>query len=83
MWRHLISFILAFLKPSWMQDKTPDASHFYRRLFTSKHRAKRAKARLLWIGVGGLMLAFPYPPLIIALSLFTTFITFSLMDESN
>lgn len=83
MFRHLLRFILLLLSPTWMRDKTPDEAHFYRRLFTAKHKAKKDKAKLLWIAVLLVILIFPYPPLIVATLLFTTFLTFSLMDESN
>ncbi|WP_286238016.1 hypothetical protein [Neptuniibacter halophilus] len=83
MFRHLLAFLLMLLAPGWMRDRTPDEKHFYRRFFTRRHRAKRSKAKLLWIAALCLMLFFPYPPLMVALLLFTTFITFSLMDESN
>jgi len=80
---HLLEFLFFLVAPGWMQDRTPDEKHFYRRFFTKKHRAKRSKAKLLWIGMLSLMLLFPYPPLIVTMFLFTTFLTFSLMDETN
>ncbi|WP_299182916.1 hypothetical protein [uncultured Neptuniibacter sp.] len=83
MFRHLLNFSLWLLAPCWMRNRTPDETHFYRRLFTAKHRAKRSKAKLLWISVLTVMLFFPYPPVVFTLFLFTTFLTFSLMDESN
>ncbi len=83
MFRHLLIFLLLLLAPGWMRDQTPDRDHFYRRLFTARHRAKRSRAKSLWILAFFLMLFFPYPPLMVALLLFTTFITFSLLDESN
>jgi hypothetical protein len=83
MYRHLLAFLITLVSPVWMQDRTPDENHFYRRFFTKKHRAKRSKAKLLWIGVLLLILMFPYPPLIVSMLLFTTFLTFSMMDESG
>ena len=79
----LIDFYCMLLAPAWMRDRTPDETHFYRRFFTAKYRAKRNKAKWLWIGMLALMLCFPYPPLMLAVLLFTTFLTFSLLDESN
>lgn len=83
MFAYLIDFYFLLFVPSWMQDRTPDESHFYRRFFTAKHRAKRSKAKWLWIGMLSLMACFPYPPVMVAMLLFTTFLTFSLLDESN
>lgn len=83
MFRPLFCFALLLLAPAWMRDRTPDENHFYRRFFTAKHRAKKAKAKRLWIGVLLLLLLFPHPPLIVTMLLFTTFLTFCLLDESN
>ncbi|MGI1670556.1 MAG: hypothetical protein K6L74_09565 [Neptuniibacter sp.] len=83
MFRHILAFAFLLFTPVWMQDHTPDEKHFYRRFFTKKHRAKRSKAKQLWIGMLLLMLLFPSPPLIVSMLLFTTFLTFSLMDESG
>ncbi|WP_415881612.1 hypothetical protein ACMXYX_10400 [Neptuniibacter sp. QD72_48] len=80
---HLFNFFLMLLAPEWMRDQTPDKDHFYRRLFTAKHRAKRNKIKLLWICVLSLCVLFPFPHAIAALVLLTTFITFSWLDESN
>lgn len=71
------------MTPVWMRDKTPDKDHFYRRLFTAKHRAKKNKIKFLWIFVLSLCLVLPSPHVIFALVLLTTFISFSWLDESN
>ncbi|MAY41648.1 MAG: hypothetical protein CMI05_04940 [Oceanospirillaceae bacterium] len=83
MFRYLLAFYSWFLAPQWMQNRTPDYDHFYRRFFTAKHKAKRSIAKLIWIAALLLLLFFPYPPLIVSLLLFTTFISFSLLDESK
>jgi len=83
MFPYLMRLFLSRLLPSWMSDKTPEEDHFYRRLFTRKHQAKRALVRKLWIGAGILMVAVQSAPFVIFLSLFVTFISFSLLDETQ
>ena len=83
MYRYLIAFLMTLVLPNWMQDKRPDAQHFYRRKFTSQYRAKRKQVKSLWIGSGLLALLFPLPAAWVTLFLFTTFLSFSLMDESS
>lgn len=83
MYRYLIAFLMTLVLPNWMQDKHPDEQHFYRRKFTSKHRAKRHKVKSLWIGSGLIALLFPLPAVLVTVFLFTTFLSFSLMDESG
>lgn len=80
---HLVNFLFMLLAPAWMRDQTPDKDHFYRRRFTVKHRAKKARIKLLWIVVAIICLIFPYPHIITVLLLLTTFVTFSWLDESN
>lgn len=77
----LLRFYLYLLLPDWMRDQHPDSRHFFRRKFTSAYRARLCRVRRIWIGSGLLMLALPSPPVIITLGLFTTFISFSLLDE--
>ncbi len=77
----LLRFYLYLLLPEWMSNQYPDSRHFFRRKFTSAYRARLRCVRRLWLGSGLLMLALPIPPVVITLGLFTTFISFSLLDE--
>lgn len=81
MWKQLL-LLLTLLKPAWMQRKDPDEEHFYRRTFTKRYQAKLRLVKNLWIVSGLLMLAFPLLPFIASLGLFTTFISFSILDET-
>ncbi|MDO6564917.1 hypothetical protein Q4488_16165 [Amphritea sp. 1_MG-2023] len=78
----LICFYLQLLLPDWMSNRYPDGDHFYRRRFTAAYKARLRWAYRLWLGSALLMLTLPSPPIIIGLGLFTTFISFSLLDES-
>lgn len=77
----LIRFYLQLLLPEWMRDNRPDSRHFFRRKFTEAYKARLRWAYRIWLGSALLMLAIPSPPVIIGLGLFTTFLSFSLLDE--
>ncbi|WP_296060718.1 hypothetical protein [uncultured Amphritea sp.] len=79
----LIRFYLRLMLPEWMQVTYPDGSHFFRRKFTAAYKARLRWVYRIWIGSGLLMLAIPAPPVVIGLGLFTTFISFSLLDETE
>ncbi|RDE24895.1 hypothetical protein DV711_04745 [Motiliproteus coralliicola] len=49
---------------------------------TPRYRAKKKIVRALWIACGILMLLFPLAHFIITLGLFTTFLSFTILDES-
>ena len=78
----LFRFYLFLLLPEWMGSRQPDSRHFFRRKFTSAYRARLRWVRRLWIASGLLMLILPIPPVVITLGLFTTFLSFSLLDET-
>lgn len=77
----LIRFYLQLLLPEWMSNRHPDSRHFYRRKFTDAYKERLCWAYRIWLGSVLLMLAIPSPPVIIGLGLFTTFLSFSLLDE--
>ncbi|MCV6610087.1 MAG: hypothetical protein OIF55_04870 [Amphritea sp.] len=79
----LIRFYLQLLLPQWMQNREPDKRHFHRRRLTPVYRRKRRKVAALWTAAGLLMLLIQAPSFIISASLLTTFISFSLLDETE
>ncbi|GGK61412.1 hypothetical protein [Amphritea balenae] len=79
----LLKFLVRLILPDWMQNREPDRAHFYRRKFTGAYRARKQLVTLLWCGSGLLMLLIPVPAFIITTALFTTFISFSLLDEAG
>lgn len=79
----LLRFMLTLVLPDWMQNRQPDEAHFYRRKFTRAYRAKKQRVAVLWCGSGLLMLLIPVPAFVITTSLLTTFISFSLLDETS
>ena len=70
------------LSPRWMQDRTPDETHFYRRCFTRRYREKKRIVRDVWLGSACAMLLNPVLPFILALGLATTFLAFVILDET-
>lgn len=49
---------------------------------SAKYRAKKNIVRSLWIASGLMMLSFPLLPFMAALGLLTTFIAFTILDET-
>ncbi|WP_062263946.1 hypothetical protein [Endozoicomonas arenosclerae] len=84
--RYLIALISTMLKikwqPDWMQDKTPDARHFYRRTFTASYRAKRSIVKNIWIAAGLLMLINPVIHIALLIALPVTLLSFVILDET-
>lgn len=76
------SQLFAWFLPHWAQSRHPDPNHSHRRRFTAAYRRKREIVKSLWIASGLVMLAFPLLPLIVGLSLFTTFMAFVVLDET-
>ncbi|NIB41161.1 hypothetical protein HBA55_16275 [Pseudomaricurvus alkylphenolicus] len=70
-------------QPHWLNSRDPDAEHFHRRRFTHKYREKQRIVRSVWFSAGVVMLAFPQPHVVIALLLFTTFLSFCILDETE
>ncbi len=82
MWSWLEAIYLCLL-PDWARDRSPDRGHFHRRRFTLAHRAKRRLVRDLWLGSGCVMLLNPVLPFMLALGLATTFLAFTILDETD
>lgn len=80
---HWLRFLILLLAPAWMQDRTPDERHFFRRRFTLKHYKKRKKVRYIWLSAISVWLINPTLPMMIFVGLLSTFLSFSLLDESS
>ncbi len=68
--------------PQWMHSQIPDETHFYRRQFTPAYRKKMILVRRLWVFSGLLVLCFPTFIFLAVISLFSTFLSFCLLDET-
>lgn len=70
-------------QPVWLMSDTPEDYHFHRRRFTQKYRNKQKIVRSLWFSMSLLVLAFPVMPFAVFVTLFTTFLSFCILDETQ
>ncbi|WP_226661376.1 hypothetical protein [Microbulbifer aggregans] len=52
------------------------------RRYSRRYKIKRGWVKNLWIGTSLLMLCFPLLPFILAIGLFTSFLSFAILDET-
>lgn len=64
-----------------MCDHRADYREFQKRRQTSEHRLRRNKCKNLWIISGLVMLLHPVPGFVLPLALFTTFVSFAILDH--
>ncbi len=70
-------------KPAWMEVENPEARHFHRRRFTQRYRQRQKLVERIWLFAALLLFFFPSPPLAVAGILFSTFLSFCILDESE
>ncbi len=58
------------------------ADHAHYRRFTAKYRRKRSIVKSLWISAGLMSLMFPFLQFVCAMGLFTTCLSFAILDET-
>ncbi|TPE48445.1 hypothetical protein FJM67_13290 [Maribrevibacterium harenarium] len=82
-----LQLLLIQIMPSWYQipllDETAAHRHAHFRRTTKTYRRKRKLVRNLWTGTGIFMVAFPSPPTLIGALLFSTCLSFAILDESE
>lgn len=78
---HFGQALQMFFQPEWIRNRTPESEHFYRRTLTPQYRAKKRLVYYLWISVLLTMLIIPFLAYVFAASLFTTFVSFMILDE--
>lgn len=69
--------------PPGLRNGPPDPRHFHRRRLTRRYRAKQRIVKNVWIVAGCIMLCLPSLALILAGALFTTILSFLILDETN
>lgn len=79
---HFLDTLKAAMMPQWASLKSPDAKHFYRRKFTDQYARKKRQVKHLWISALLLVLFFPTLPLLISMVMFTSFLSFCILDET-
>jgi len=86
-------FLLLYCPDYWSRTCAPlhndrpsprsaDHHHPRQRLLSKNYKAKKRIVRGIWIATGLLMIGFPLPPFMVTLGLFTTFLSFTILDES-
>lgn len=75
--------ILEWFMPTWALSTCPDPNHCHGRRLTKTYRKKQGIVKNLWIASGLVMLAFPALPYLVAAGLFTTFLSFVILDETD
>lgn len=61
----------------------PHISHHHYRRFSKRYKKKQGLVKNIWIGVGLFAIIFPFLPLIMVLTLSTTFVSFTILDETE
>ncbi len=80
--RHLLYLFLLLVNPASFNRPPLPESHPLHRLQGKRYQDKKQIVKVLWIAAGTLMLIYPLLPFIVTLGLFTTFISFTILDES-
>lgn len=82
----LIRFYCTILVRSFLPQESEivlakeDDDHLRR--YSRRYKVKRGWVKNLWIGTSLLMLCFPLLPFILAIGLFTSFLSFAILDET-
>ena len=79
--------IASALMPGWYKREFVDTKHaqkhaHYRRT-TKKYKMRKKIVRTVWTGTGMLVLAFPTPPIMVGALLFSTCLSFAILDETD
>jgi hypothetical protein len=73
---------LEWLLPDWVLNSSGDPNHCHGRRFTRAYRKKQEMVKSLWICSGLTMLIVPVMPYVASAALFTTFLSFVILDET-
>jgi len=74
--------LFRYLLPDHLRDCRPDPGSPHRRRYTAKYRRKRCLVKNLWIGAGLLVLLHPTLAMLMVVGLATTFLAFTVLDET-
>ena len=75
--------LIEWLMPDWAQSTCPDPSHCHGRRLTAHYKKKQGVVKNLWIGAGLVMLLVATLPFVFSAILFTTFLSFVILDETE
>ncbi|GAB1270247.1 hypothetical protein NBRC116493_35010 [Aurantivibrio infirmus] len=74
---------LNILLPEWKSKQLLDRNHPHARRKSVEYKKKQGLVKNIWIGAGVAMLCAPTPAFVVSLSLATTFIAFTILDETD
>jgi len=74
-------FVRSF-QPRESEIQIPDPDDPHSRRYTRRYRMKKGWVKNLWIGSSLLMICFPLLPVVLALGLLTSFLSFAILDET-
>jgi hypothetical protein len=69
------------LLPLWLIHSAPDHKHFSHRRLTVHYRRRIKLVKAVWLGVAAILLVLPSPAFAVPLCLFSSFLSFSILDE--
>ena len=82
----LLRFYCTLLVRSFLPQENeialPDENDSHLRRYSRAYRIKRTWVKNLWIGASLLMICFPLLPFVLGLGLFTSFLSFAILDET-
>jgi hypothetical protein len=78
-WQQLLKQFL----PQAVHDCSPDANHPHRRRFTKGYHRRMSRVKNLWLVTLSSWLFIPLPPFWVASGLFTTLLSFAVLDETG
>ena len=82
--RLIFELICQCLLPKWRQNieqNQEDSGHFYYRTLSPKYIEKKSRVKNFWILAGALVLLQPTLHVMVIAGLFTTFLSFMVLDE--
>lgn len=75
--------LVQFFLPRVSEICLPNPSNSHTRRYTRDYRLKKNWVKNLWIGASLLMLCFPLLPFVLAMGLFTSFLSLAILDETG
>ncbi|WGL17081.1 hypothetical protein PVT68_01980 [Microbulbifer bruguierae] len=80
--RFYCTLLIRNFLPGESEIALPDDNDSHLRRYTYHYRVKRNWVKNLWIGSSLLMICFPLLPFVLGLGLFTSFLSFAILDET-
>lgn len=81
--RFYCHLLLSYLRPSTIQGELPIEGHAHLRRQGRPYKRKQALVKNIWICSGLVMCAFPFPAFVTFGAIFTTFLSFCILDETE